>query len=450
MKYHIITFGCQMNKSDSERIAGVLEKIGFKPVKNQSWANLIIVNMCSVRQSAVDRASAQIKNLKIKIQNNKKLNCKIILTGCILEKDKKELGNFCDGIFNINELSNLPQKLTKIGFKIKKARIQKKHYLGFTPKYQSPDVVYIPIMTGCNNFCAYCVVPHLRGKEISRPAEEIISEIKNIVKKGAKEIWLLGQNVNSYKYKPKIQISKCKMTIQNSKLKETGFAELLKRINDIPGDFWIRFTSSHPKDLSDELIETMAQCHKITPYINLPIQSGDDEVLKKMNRPYTVLEYEKLIEKIRNSFKKHRLNIEKEVAISSDIIVGFPGETKKQFQNTKKTIKKIGFAFGYIATYSKRPQTAAFFLKDDVSNLEKKRREKELFKVLKKTILNFNKKFLKKNVEVLITSKKDNFYIGKTRHHQTIRIRSNKNILKKFVKAKVTKIISYGLEGKLL
>ncbi len=432
-----------MNKSDSERIAGVLEKSGFNHANKCDGVDLIVFNICSVRQSAIDRASARIKKIRLKYEN-KNIKYKIILTGCILEKDKKELNKFCDEIFDINELPKLPEILKKLGFKIRSVEFKKKHYFELMPKYQSPVVAYIPIMTGCNNFCSYCVVPYVRGKEISRPAQDIICEIKKAVLSGAKEVWLLGQNVNSYN--GKIQNTNLKV----KKEKEINFPTLLKMINDIEGNFWIRFTSSHPKDLSDELIKTMAKCHKVTPYINLPIQSGDNEILKKMNRPYTVSQYKALIKKIRNNFKKYRCGIEKEVAVSSDVIVGFPGETKKQFENTKNNFEKIGFAFGYIAAYSKRPQTAALHLNDDVPNFKKKTREKELFKVLKKTILNFNKKFFKKTAEVLILTKKNDFYVGKTRHYQTIRLKSDKNILGNFVKAKIINIGPYGLRGKLM
>ena len=292
-----------MNKSDSERIASVLEKSGLKPAKRHDKEDLIVVNICSVRQSALDRAKARIKKVKLESR------AKIALTGCLLEKDKKELNQFCDIIFEAKQIAHLPAILKKIGFQIKiGADWNINHYLKIEPKNQSSISAHIPIMTGCNNFCSYCVVPYVRGKEISRPAQDIICEIKKAVLSGTKEIWLLGQNVNSYDFK-----------IQNPNLKakkRINFSTLLKMINDIEGDFWIRFTSSHPKDLTDELIETMARCRKITPYINLPLQAGDDETLRKMNRPYNVSQYETLIKKIKSSFKKYRSGIEKEVAIS--------------------------------------------------------------------------------------------------------------------------------------
>lgn len=331
-KYHIIVFGCQMNTSDAERIASVLEFEKYKKSKNVDDADLVVIVMCSVRQSAVDRVFGVAEKLKNK-------NKKIILTGCILEKDKNKFLKKFDDVLDIKSF-----------FK------KYKNYLDVTPKYSSEKVVYVPIMTGCNNFCSYCVVPYTRGREISRSAKEIICEIKNILKNGAKEIWLLGQNVNSYK---------------SGKI---NFPKLLKKVNDIEGDFKLNFTTSHPKDFSDELIETMTKCEKLSMDLNLPIQSGDDEILKKMNRPYTVAQYKNLVKKIRKALPNIRL--------STDIIVGFPGETKKQFNNTVKTLKEIGYGVAFINKYSPREGTAAAKLKDDVSWQEKKRREKILIDLI--------------------------------------------------------------------
>ncbi|MGB2762736.1 MAG: MiaB/RimO family radical SAM methylthiotransferase, partial [Minisyncoccales bacterium] len=279
------------------------------------------------------------------------------------------------------------------------------------PKYTTKFSAYVPIIIGCNNFCSYCVVPYTRGPEISRPAGDIIKEVKSSVKQGYKEIWLLGENVNSYK-NPKHQIP-------------INFANLLRMINDIPGDFWIRFTSSHPKDFSDELIKTIVKSKKITPYISLPIQSGDNEILKKMNRPYTVRDYKNLVKKIREKIPN--------VTLSTDIIVGFPGETKKQFKNTIKLFKEIKFDMVYISQYSPRSGTIAYKMKDTVSHQEKEKRDKVLTEVLKKTALKNNKKYIGKIVEVLPASpdsrasrggpeyERKGWIIGKTREYKTIK-----------------------------
>jgi tRNA-2-methylthio-N6-dimethylallyladenosine synthase len=349
------------------------------------------------------------------------------------------------------------------------------------PKYQNNFSAFVPIMTGCNNFCSYCVVPYVRGPEISRPANEILCEIKNLTEKGVKEIWLLGQNVNSYEV-PRETDAK-----QDAKqTRKINFAKLLKMVNDIRGNFWIRFTSPHPKNFSDELIETMAKCQKVTPYLNLPVQSGDNEILKKMNRPYTIEQYKDLVKKIRDKFASIHEGSEREIAISTDVIVGFPGETEKQFQNTVKLFKEIKFDMAYIAKYSPRPGTAAAKLKDNVSPKEKERRWKILTEILKKTALEKNKKYIGRTVEVLIeaeqrrtrtssvrgrrglstlkyaenqrrsafSSASISFYIGKTRTYKTVKIQLdpkpytlNPNLIGQFVKVKIIDALPWGLKG---
>lgn len=325
MKYFIITFGCQMNKSDSEKIASILENKGYGPALDINKADLVVVNMCSVRQSAVDRVRGLLPKLK---------NKKSVLTGCILKKDRRKFEQLFDEVVSI-------ENLTK--------KVKQKHDEKFS--------AVIPIMTGCNNFCSYCVVPYTRGREKSRPAKEIICEVKNLIKRGYKEIWLLGQNVNSYSDIP--------------------FPELLRKINNIPGGFWIRFTSSHPKDFSNDLINAITECKKVAKYLNLPVQSGDDEILKKMGRPYTVKQYKDLVKKIRKKIP--------DINLSTDVIVGFPGETKKQFENTAKLFREIKFSLAYINKYSPRSGTMAEKLKNTVSPKEKKRREKVLEKIIEET-----------------------------------------------------------------
>jgi len=355
MKYHIITYGCQMNKSDSERIATVLENIGYQPSSKENRVDLIVVNMCSVRQSAVDRVFGLIpKFQKLKTQNSK---LKTILTGCVLKEDKQRFTKRFNLVLNIKDLPHFPKKLNVPYRSDRSDKRQWNDYLKIQPKYQSNFSAFIPISNGCNNFCSYCVVPYVRGPLICRDHKEILEEAKNVIKKGFKEIWLLGQNVNRYRSKSKIK---------NQKSKIINFAKLLKMVNDIPGDFSIKFTSSHPADFSDELIDVIANSKKIAKYLHLPVQSGDNEILKKMNRPYTIEQYKNLVKKIRQKIPN--------INLSTDVIVGFPGETKKQFQKTVKLCKEIKFDKAYIAKYSPRPGTAAAKLKDNVSPQEKKRR----------------------------------------------------------------------------
>jgi len=485
MKYYLQTFGCQMNKSDSERIAFVLEKmapvveanaslrgISFKRTQNLYHADLVIINMCSVRQSAVDRVYGLIS--KFESRPSTEVGTRIVLTGCILPQDKKKLRDRVDLIFNIKDL---PRVLTSFksldsdNLRVKPLSLPK-NYLESPPLYSSFPSAYVPIMTGCNNFCAYCVVPYLRGKEVSRSPASILKEIRQLLTKGYKRIILLGQNVNSYQRE--IKNKKLKIKNTNKKLKNitnkkmVNFAHLLKMINALPGDFWLSFMTSHPKDLSDELIKTVFSSDKICKYFHLPVQSGSDKILKKMNRGYTVKHYEKIIQKIRtcslrsqnldSSFRSEIKKMAKQkkspVAISTDIIVGFPGETIKDFNKTASLLKKIKFDMAYIAKYSPRPLTTASKLKDNVNSFEKKRRQKRLFEILERTALNNNKKYLNKEANVLIMGiDRKKYLFGETNTFKKVKIigkprtRNFVSVRGKFVKIKIIKATPWGLTG---
>lgn len=442
-----------MNRSDSERIAAVLEKMNFLPALNEKEADLVVINICSVRQSAVDRAYGKISDFaksplvfasgsahpahltsrdvaeKIQIKNRK-----IILTGCILERDKKKLKDRVDLIVDIKSLTKLPKKISNLKSQISKPNLKSQNYQYFKirPKYSSGLSAYLPIMTGCDSFCSYCVVPYVRGREFSRPAEEILNEIKNLISREYKEIILLGQNVN--RYRSQIDTN---LDTNNTNI---NFTKLLQLIEKIPGKFWLRFLTNHPKNFSDQLIETIVYSKKICPSIHLPIQSGDDRILKKMNRNYTVKYYKNLISKIRKKIPN--------LSLSTDIIVGFPSETKKQFLNTKKLMEKIKFDMAYVAEYSPRSSTTAYNLKDDVSKKEKESRRKILIEVLKKTALENNKKYLNKTVEILTDGKiiKD-FVYGKTKTGKDVRILANSDLSAGFYKVKITEVTSWGLTG---
>ena len=405
-----------MNVSDSERVSAVLENIKYKKTQNINEANLIVAVMCSVRQSAVDRIYGLAKKFEEIRKSKPKL--KTVLTGCILKKDKKILANAFDCVVDIKDIKKIPEIL-----EIKKIN-NTDNYLNITPKYTSKFSANVPIMTGCNNFCSYCVVPYARKIENSRLAKEIINEIKHLIKNNYKEIWLLGQNVNSYKDG------------------NINFPKLLKMINNISGNFWIRFTSSHPKDFNSEVIGALGMGKNITPYLNLPIQSGDDKILKLMNRHYTVKEYKNKIKELRKKIP--------DICLSTDIIVGFPGETKKQFENTVKLFRDIKYDMAYINKYSKRTGTAAAKLEDNVSIAEKKRREKVLTEMLRQTALEKNKKFVSKETLVLIDENRGNNYFGKNEYYKTVKIKSNKNILGKLIKVKITEARPFILEGELI
>jgi tRNA-2-methylthio-N6-dimethylallyladenosine synthase len=407
-----------MNRSDSERIVSVLESMGYEETLNLKEADLAVLNMCSVRQSAVDRVyglAPQITALKTK---NK--GFKAILTGCILKPERAKLEAVFDFILDKEDLANWPQLL-----KGKEPKTRKTDYLKITPKYGNNIQAFVPISNGCDNFCTYCAVPFTRGKLISRNPKDIIEEVNGLVTKGFKEIWLLGENVNSYSSHG------------------FNFVKLIKEIDKIEGKFWLRFTSPHPKDFSDELIKTLSESKKFVPYLNLPAQSGDNTVLRKMNRPYTREKYIALIKKIRKTFKNN-------ISISTDIIVGFPGENKEQFENSEKLMREVEFDMAFIAEYSPRPQSFAHKkLENNVSKKEKQSRFQSLTKILKKTALKNNKKLLNKEVEVLVLEKDGEYYNGRTEQNKPIRFKSG-SVLKGFVKVKVKKVTIWNLEGEII
>lgn len=329
-----------MNEADSERLAAVFEKKGYQLAKKIEKADVIVINTCSVRESAENRVFGLVNNLSQK--KNKRQ--KIILTGCMIGSARGERRRYT--------LRQLKRKLPQVDeFETIEELVGPEK---ISPKRQKTTSAFVPIMEGCDHFCSYCVVPYARGKERSRLFEEIVCEVEELAKRGYKEITLLGQNVNSY---------------------QPSFARLLRRLHQIKGIKKISFITSNPWDLTDNIIEAMS-LPKIDRYLHLPVQSGDNKILKEMNRPYTVLQYIKLVKKIRKKIP--------DVQIGTDIIVGFPGETKRAFENTVDLCKKVGFVKAYIAKYSPRPGTAAFKFKDDIPPEEKKRRWRVLEELINK------------------------------------------------------------------
>lgn len=346
MKYFIKTFGCQMNKADSERLAAVFEKKGYQVAKKIGEADVIVINTCSVRESAENRAFGLVNNL---VQQKRK-GQKIILTGCMLGSAQGERRRYT--------FTQLKKRLPQVDeFKMIEELVGP---VKIIPKHKKKTSAFVPIMEGCDHFCSYCVVPYARGKETSKPFEEVVCEVEELARRGYKEITLLGQNVNSYgkDLKPRKK-----------------FSQLLERLHKIKGIKKISFITSNPWDLTDDIIDAMS-LPKIVRYLHLPVQSGDNKILKKMNRPYTALQYIKLIKKIRKKIP--------DIQMSTDVIVGFPGETKKAFENTVDLCKKVNFSKAYIAKYSPRLGTAAFKLKDNVPPEEKKRRWRILEELINK------------------------------------------------------------------
>ncbi|MDP2684388.1 MAG: MiaB/RimO family radical SAM methylthiotransferase [bacterium] len=455
MKYYLLIIGCQMNYSDAERISHILNQYGGTRVSDQAKADYIFVVSCSVRQPAMDRIFGHLPQWN---KWRKKKKVKTVLTGCVLPKDRIQIEQDFDYFFEVKDIPNLPKIL---GLKkTNKKIISNADYLNFKPNYESKFQAYIPIMTGCNNYCTFCAVPYTRGAEASRLSSEIIKEIKGLIKNGYKEITLLGQNVNAY-LDPDIRHDKKILDARSRKYWEfdnnqpiqkriastkvpKDFAKLLTKINSIPGNFWIRFLSSNPQDVSDELIKTLPKLKKVTPYFHFALQSGDDEILRKMNRRHTSKNYLDLVRKIRLNWPG--------VTISTDIIVGFCGETDKQFRNSAQLMEKVKFDMVYISEYSTRPETTADkFFEDDISIKTKKRRKAILNKILIKHATQLNSKFVGNNVRVLVEkyNPKTKENIGKTDKYKTIHLKG-RDMTGHFVTAKVSRANTWGLYGKLI
>jgi tRNA-2-methylthio-N6-dimethylallyladenosine synthase len=374
-------------------------------------------------------------------------NAKIILTGCLSQRKDviKRLNKHIDLWLNISELPDLADL---VHGKIKSfCSPAEKHisahkkkirsYLSINPKYGSRITAYVPIGNGCNNFCTYCVVPYARGREIYRDASEIISEVSGLVSDGYKEIILIAQNVNCYRSK----------SAKNSRRKsELDFAGLLELINKIPGDFWISFITSHPKDMSKSLVKTIAQCEKVCKYIHLPVQAGENEILKKMKRNYTISQYKKLISSIRKKIP--------EANISTDLIVGFPGETAKQFKSSKILFSELEFDMAYISQYSPRPGTAAAKMDDNVLRKEKAARERSIALILEKTSLKQNKKYINRIMKVLIIEKnRKGVFYGRTFTRKSVEICEKLGDMitaGNFYDVKIKKVRNFGLVGEII
>ncbi|MCG2685849.1 MiaB/RimO family radical SAM methylthiotransferase [Candidatus Parcubacteria bacterium] len=389
MTYFIKTFGCQMNEADSEALAAVLEEQGYELAEKVEEADVVVVNSCSVRESAENRVFGLVNNLGQ--QENRP---KIVLTGCMVgsatpDRRRYSLPQLKKRLPAVDHfIPNDTQQLPKLSTALRRT-VEVPSYRPYTASSAVEGWVVggrisatgsVPIMRGCDHFCSYCVVPYARGKEVSRPFDEVAEEVSQLARRGCKEVLLLGQNVNSYGRNSNVkappatpsdseggrgQNAKVQLKVKNLEKFKTPFALLLAVLHEIPGLEKISFLTSNPWDLTDDIIEAMS-LPKIDRYLHLPVQSGDDEILKKMNRPYTVEEYLALVGKIRKRIP--------DIEIGTDLIVGFPGETKAQFENTVKLCREVGFVKAYISRYSPRPGTAAFRLKDDISPDEKRRR----------------------------------------------------------------------------
>ena len=374
MKYFIVTYGCQMNVHESEKIAGILENLGYSEAEKREDADIIVFNTCAIREGAEDRVFGNVGNLKKMKKRNKDLI--IAVCGCMTQKEQtaqKLLSTFpfvdiVIGTFNLPKLGDYISAVKKG----RQLEILEEGDIDETLPYKrtSGDNAWVNIMQGCNNFCTYCIVPYVRGREKSRKIENILNEIKAVVAEGKyKKITLLGQNVNSY---------------GNDLSDGTNFAELLREICKIDGDFKVSFMTSHPKDLTDEVIDVIAGHDKIEKYIHLPAQSGNDRILKLMNRKYTREKYLSIIHKIREKIPSCR--------ITSDFIVGFPTETEEEFEDTYSLVKEVRFDSIFAFMYSPREGTVASKMEDQIPDEIKNARVNKLLALEKQIQKEDNKR----------------------------------------------------------
>ncbi|MBF0225686.1 MAG: tRNA (N6-isopentenyl adenosine(37)-C2)-methylthiotransferase MiaB [Desulfobacterales bacterium] len=444
--FFINTIGCQMNVYDSENMASCLISLGYKKIDSVDSADIVIVNTCSIREKAEQKAFSFLGRLA-KLKQNKK-NLIIGVGGCVAQQEGEKIiermpfVDFVLGTQAIGHLEDIIIKLEsdkKIIVDIEKCEEIEMHQGSFEGSKNNISS-FVTIMRGCENFCAYCVVPYVRGKEISRKPENILNEIKEKVKIGVREITLLGQNVNSYGKKESL----------------CSFSELLYRINEIEGLFRIRFTTSHPKDLSMELIESFKKLDKLCGHIHLPVQSGSDNILKRMNRKYTKAAY---LDKI-NMLRKIRPNI----AITSDFIVGFPGETKKDFEETIDLIKTVEFDGIFAFVYSDRPNTPSSSFSDKVPIEEQKNRLSELLETQEFFTKKKNQSILEHTELVLVEgfSKKtiaeasqnnDKQWTGRTSSNKIVHFIEDEKFKDKIsignlIEVKIEKAFSHSLWGK--
>lgn len=346
LSYSIFTIGCQQNEFEAARIDFMLESAGLQKADLKD-ADVVFVVACAVRQTAVDRIFGKLRIWKDK---------KVVITSCVLSKDKKQFEEKGASYWDYNK----PEELSAL------LGLKSKSDIASLMEQGRRMSLYVPIMTGCNNFCSYCAVPYTKGREVSRPISSVVSDVGKIISdknfKSHSEIMLLGQNVNSYKITDAIADSH----IRESDNKKSDFTILLEKLNQIPGDFVISFTSNHPKDLSIDIIKAVSELEKVKKEIHLPVQSGSDRILRLMNRPYTAKKYLSIVEEIRK--------IDPEIDITTDVIVGFPGETEADFNKTVQIFKKAKYAKAYVNKYSPREGTAAYKLADPISWAEKQRR----------------------------------------------------------------------------
>ena len=443
LKYHILTMGCQLNENDSEKLCGMLEKMGYIRTENFQEADLNLFNTCCVRENAEDKLFGKLGELK-KVKEQK--GTIIAIGGCMMQEkhitDKiKESYPFVDILFGTHTLYRFPEDLYKALIEKKKQEdildIDGEIYEGLPIKRDSNIKASVTIMNGCNNFCTYCIVPYVRGRERSREPKEIIKEVEELAKQGYKEITLLGQNVNSY-----LRVEKEKGKPFEEYEGVHSFATLLEAINKIDGIERIRFVSPHPKDFTDDVIEAIANCDKVCKLIHLPLQSGNTKVLKEMNRKYTKEQYLNLVEKMKAKIPN--------LTLSTDIIVGFPGETEEEFEDTLDVVRRVKFEQVYMFIYSRRVGTPGDKMENQIPEEIKHKRFDRLKALVESQIEENNQKYVGTVQKVLVegTSKNnENMLTGRTDSNKVVIFKGDKSLINQIIELKIVSEHMWYLRG---
>ncbi len=433
-KYYILTMGCQLNENDSEKLIGIMEKMGYTKSKDIKNADLYVINTCCVRENAEEKLFGKLGELK-KIKENK--NIIIAIGGCMMQEEHitekiKKSYPFVDVVFGTHTLHKFPEDLYIAITKNKKIKdvidIDGEIYEGLPVKRSSNRQASVIIMYGCNNFCSYCIVPYVRGRERSRKPEDILNEIKELAKEGYREITLLGQNVNSYKGG-----------------ENYNFANLLEDVDKIEGIEVIRFVSPHPKDFTDDVIDVISKSKKISRLIHVPLQSGSTNVLKEMNRKYTKEQYLDLIKRIRNKIP--------DVVFSTDIIVGFPGETEEDFEDTIDVVKQVNFEQIFMFIYSRRVGTRADKMENQIPEEIKHKRFDRLKQVFEESIEENNKKYIGTTQKILVEGYSKNnqdMLTGRTDTNKVVIFEGPEELIGKIINIKIISEHKWYLKGEVL
>ena len=433
MKYYITTMGCQLNENDSEKLAGIVEGMGFEKTEKLEEADLVIYNTCCVRENAEERLFGKLGELK---KQKEEKGTIIAIGGCMmqepamLEKIKKSY-NYTDIVFGTHTLHKFEEDLKKVLENGKKVRdvidIDGEVIEDLPIKRNDNFKASVTIMYGCNNFCSYCIVPYVRGRERSRAPEKILEEVEMLAKEGYKEITLLGQNVNSYNGR------------ENYK-----FANLLNDVCKIDGIERVRFISPHPKDFTDDVIEAIANNPKIARVLHLPLQSGSSAVLKKMNRTYTKEQYLELVDKIKTRIP--------DVVLSTDIIVGFPGETEEDFEDTLDVVRKVNYEQVFMFIYSRREGTVADKMENQIPEEIKHKRFDRLKELFDSRVSGNNQKYIGTTQKILVDgySKNDKETLtGRTDTNKVVNFKGNEELIGKMINIKITEEHKWYLSGEI-